>query len=279
MKWLPGGWQRADRVDPEGTTAPRRTVPQQETVVERRNVPPGGSTPPSASRRGSTRQDAYPATRVQRRAGGVGESAGAPRSGGAVLLGEHARDVDVSAAAFRNLAVGGGASGFLTVLCAAALAESPGGVWLWIWQLVFGVCFVWFIASAKGSFSGRGFLMDNRGICPRTSGEVFAVPWEEVTAVGVGSLRPVENRRLVHPERRRALELFPADSAFPERHPELERWRVEEPPPIQGLPAVRYRFYLPALSRLPKRLEQAIQAAAPRVWVGHYRRRIPTPET
>ncbi|GAB3544134.1 hypothetical protein J2S53_004381 [Actinopolyspora lacussalsi] len=278
MKWLPGGWQRADRVDPEGKTAPRRTVPQQETVVERRNVPPGEPTPPSAS--GSTRQDAYPSTRVQRRAGGDPTSAGPERGGGrAVLLGEHARDIDVSAAAFRNLAVGGGISGFLTVLCAAALADSPGGVWLWIWQLVFGVCFVWFITSAKGSLSGRGFLVDQRGICPRTSGEVFAVPWDEVAAAGIGSLRPIENRRLVHPGRRRCLELFPADSAFPGRHPELERWRVEEPPPMQGLPSVRYRFHLPVLSRLPKRLEQAVQAAAPRVWVGNYRRRPPTPET
>ncbi|WP_019855185.1 hypothetical protein [Actinopolyspora mortivallis] len=268
MKWLPGGWQRADRANPKGGTAPYSTLAQHETVVERRNVPPDdtGTVP---QRTTSRRSDAPPPTRVASKAAQWSESA--------PLLGEHARDVDVSGAAFRNLVIGGGTSGFLTVLCAAALAGSGNGFWLWCWQIVFGVVFLWFLASAKGAMSGRGFLVDNRGIYPRTSGEVFAVPWSEITAVGVGSLRPVENRKLVPPERRRALEIFPADPGFAARYPELDRWRVEESPPMQGLPGVRYRFHLPALNRLPKRLEKAVQEAAPRVWVGQYRRKPPAP--
>ncbi|NHD18774.1 MULTISPECIES: hypothetical protein [unclassified Actinopolyspora] len=273
MKWLPGGWQRADRGNTEGSTAPYRTLAQQETVVERRKVAPGHDAEPPGTRAGD-RGGPPSATRVEPM---TEQQSGRPPRG-AALLGDHARDVDVSAAAFRNLLVGGGISGFLTVLCAAALAGSGSGFWLWFWQIVFGVCFVWFIAASRGSLSGRGFLLDSRGLYPRTNGEVFAVPWEEVTAVGIGALRPVENRRLVHPERRRALELFPADPLFPERHPELERWRVEEPPPMQGLSGVRYRFHLPALSRLPKQLERGVQSAAPRAWVGQYRRRLPSPQ-
>lgn len=243
-------------------------------MVERRNVPPGNNAEPPRTRRNDRGKDPS-ATRAEP----MNEQRPGPQTRDAPLLGANARDIDVSAAAFRNLLVGGGISGFLTVLCAAALAGSGSGFWLWFWQIVFGVCFVWFIAAARGSLSGRGFLLDSRGLYPRTNGEVFAVPWEEITAAGVGSLRPVENRRLVHPERRRALELFPADPAFPERHPELERWRVEESPPMQGLPGVRYRFHLPALSRLPKQLEKGVQAAAPRAWVGQYRRRLPVPQT
>lgn len=271
MKWLPGGWQRADRtnvptstrrVDPNAATAPRRTVTRQPDGEQ------GDAPGPDAER---TRQEPVRSTRAYDQA----QRRPAANSEPPLLLSEAARDIDVSAAAFRNLAIGGGISGFLTVLCAAALANSSGGVWLWVWQIVFGAAFLWFVASAKGSLSGRGFLMDRSGVYPRTRGEVYGISWNEITAVGVGSLRLIENKRLVHPERRRAFELFPADSGFPARHPELERWRVEEPPPMSGLPAVRYRFHLPAFSRLPHRLEHGVQAVAPRAWVGQYRLQPP----
>lgn len=245
----------------ERATAPRRTAPEQPTVAHRSRAPHRAA--PEEQER--TRVSG-PATR----AFGRGQDAPA-----ATLLGADARDVDVSAAAFRNLLVGGGVSGFLTILCAAALVDNGGSVWLWLWQLLFGVLFLWFLSAARGALSSRGFLLDHSGLYARTRGEVYGVSWDEIGAVGIGSLPPVQQKRPVHPDRRRALEFYPADSAFAARHPELERWRVEEPAPMPGLPGVRYRFHLPPLSRLPRQLERAVQHAAPRKWVGQYRRHLP----
>ena len=192
-------------------------------------------------------------------------------------LGPDAHDVDVSAASFRLLLIGGGISGFLTVLCAASLVDKGSSASTWLWQLVFGVIFLWFLTASRGIFSGRGFLLDRSGFYARTRGEVVGVPWTEIAAVGVGSLPWIQNKRLSHPERRQAFEVYPADPGFVARHPEFDRWRVDEPPPMPGLPGVRYRFHLPPVSRLPRYLEHAVQAVAPRKWVGHYRREQPAP--
>ncbi|MDR7301103.1 hypothetical protein [Haloactinomyces albus] len=274
MKWLPGGWQRADRVgdnrrgtdrvDTQRATVPRRAAPEQPTVAQRAQSPHRATAQYPEQRPHAS----GPATKTYAKDQDV-PAAPAP------MLGVEARDVDVSAAAFRNLLVGGGISGFLTVLCAAALSGSGGSVWLWIWQIVFGAIFLWFLASAKGTLSSRGFLLDRGALYARTRGEVFGVPWDEIVAAGVGSLPPIQQKRMVPPDRRRAFEFYPADSAFVHRHPEFERWRVEEPAPMPGLPGIRYRFHLPPLSRLPRHLEHAVQDVAPQKWIGHYRRELP----
>lgn len=193
------------------------------------------------------------------------------------MLGADAHDVDVSAASFRSLLIGGGISGLGTVLIAAALVNNGSTVGMWIWQLIFGVAFLWFVMGSRGMLRGRGFLIDRSGFYARTMGEVVGVDWREVQAVGIGTLPWIENKRPVNPERRRALEIYPADPGFAERHPELERWWVEEPPTVQGLPPDRYRFHLPPFSRLPKDLEGAIKDIAPQKWVGQYRRHLPPP--
>lgn len=190
----------------------------------------------------------------------------------------HARDIDVSASSFRNLLVGGGITGLGTFLCAAGIAESGGGLWLWFWQLVFAAGFLWFVHASRGMFSGRGFMVDRNGLYVRTKGEIYGVSWEEISAAGVGSLPWIQHRRPVHPGRRQAFELYPADQGFAARHPEFQRWLVDDRPPIRGLPVTRYRFYLPPLSRLPRQLETAVQEMAPRKWVGHYRRELPKPQ-
>ncbi|TWG09090.1 hypothetical protein [Saccharopolyspora dendranthemae] len=240
MKWLPGGWQRADWGEPT------RTIP-----------------------RGTARYTGgRPAAEPHR------PLAAAP---GPALLGADARDVDVSAASFRTLLIGGGISGLGTVLIAATLANNGSTPGMWFWQLVFGVAFLWFLMGSRGTLRGRGFLIDRSGFYARTTGEVVGVDWREIKAVGIGTLPWIENKRPVNPERRRALEIYPADAGFVERHPELERWWVEEPPTVQGLPPDRYRFHLPPFSSLPKELESAIKDIAPQKWVGQYRRHLPPP--
>lgn len=252
MKWLPGGWQRADRVDAE-----RGTIPA---------APRAGT-----AQYTSTHRVAGPAGRNPRDNGSPSPPAGS------ALLGSQARDVDVSASSFRNFLVGGGLSGLLTVLCAAAMVNNGSSIMMWIWQLVFGIVFLWFLSGSRGMLASRGFLLDRSGFYMRTRGEVFGVEWSEIMAIGVGNLPWIEHRRPVNPERRQALEFFPSDGAFPDRHPELDRWLVEEPAPMPGLPSIRYRFHLPPLSRLSRSVEHAVQTAEPRKWVGHYRRATPPP--
>lgn len=195
-----------------------------------------------------------------------------------VVLGADARDVDVSASMFRALVIGGGLSGLGTVLVAAALVNKGSTVGLWVWQLVFAVLFLWFIVGSRGVFNGRGFLVDRSGFYARTTGEVFGVSWDEIKAVGIGTLPWVQHGRLVAPDRRQALEFYPADPGFAARHPELERWRVIEPASLPGMPDERYRFHLPPFSRLPRALEGAVQDVVPQKWVGHYKRSLPGPE-
>ncbi|RCW45202.1 hypothetical protein DFQ14_103168 [Halopolyspora algeriensis] len=252
-------------MDTQRATVPRRATAEQPTVAHR------GQPPRQATAQYPQQPDPAspgPETKAYGREEAV-PAAPAP------VLGSEVRDVDVSAAAFRNLLVGGGVSGFLTILCAAALTDDGGSVWLWFWQIVFGAIFLWFVASAKGSLSSRGFLLDRHALHARTRGEVFGIPWSEIGAAGIGSLPPIQRKRPVPPERRRAFEFYPADPEFVHRHPELERWRIDEPAPMPGLPGVRYRFHLPPLSRLPRRLEHAVQELAPHKWVGHYRRQFP----
>ncbi len=197
---------------------------------------------------------------------------------GATGLGTQARDVDISVSSFRNLLVGGGITGFGTVLCAAALATQGSGVWLWVWQLLFGMAFCWFLAASPGALSSRGVLFDHTGLYVRDRGDVVGVGWDEIHGVGVGTLPWIKQGRLANPQRKQAFELYPSDPMFPTRHPHLERWRVHEPPPMHGLPGVRYRFHLPPLSGLPRRLQRAVQSVAPRKWIGRYHRE-PLPPT
>jgi hypothetical protein len=188
------------------------------------------------------------------------------------LLDPRARDVDVSSSSFRNLLIGGGFSGLGTILCAADISQRGGGLWTWFWQLAFAVVFLWFVTASRGILSGRGFLVDRSGLYMRTRGEVFGVSWDEISAAGVSTQPWIHQRRLAHPGRRCAFEFFPADRGFSARHPELERWLIDDRPPRPGLPTTRYRFFLPPLSRIPKQLEESVRTMAPRVWVGKYRR-------
>ncbi|GAA4886498.1 hypothetical protein GCM10023222_51890 [Saccharopolyspora cebuensis] len=194
------------------------------------------------------------------------------------VLSADAQDVDVSASSFRLMLIGGGLSGLVAVLCAAVIAAGRAGVGVWIAQLVSGILFIGFLLSARGMLNSRGFLFDRNGFYARTKGEVFGVAWDEISAIGIGTLPWIQHGRPVHPERRQALEFYPADPGFAARHPEWERWRVQERPSMPGLPGERYRFHLPPFSRLSRSLEGAVQTVAPRKWVGQYRRESPAPE-
>lgn len=200
---------------------------------------------------------------------------GRPPATHAVGLGPEARDIDVSAESFRLLVIGGGSSGLVTVMCAASLAHNGNSLSTWLWQLVSGVVFLWFATSAKGMLRSRGFLVDRYGFYARTQGEIFGVSWSEISAIGIGSLPWVQGRRPVHPLRRQAIEFYAADPGFVSRHPELERWRVDEPATVPGLPNFRYRFFLPPLSRVPRQMERAVTELTGRKWIGRYRRALP----
>ena len=249
MKWLPGGWDRADAVERQRPTTPAASA------AERTVKHPAGPRRPAAH--------PEPA-RAER-----------PRSGGSGLLSPDAQDVDVSAGNFRNLLAGGGLSGFCTVLFAAGLVSNPSSPGLWLGQIVFVMLFAYFARSASGMLRSRGFLFDQGGFYARTCGEVFGVTWGEISAVGIGSLPWVQDKRPVSPERRHAMELYPADPGFPDRHPELERFLVQEPAPMPGLADLRYRFHLPPMTRVPRRIEHAVQTVAPRKWIGRYGRQLP----
>jgi len=243
MKWLPGGWERAD-VERQRPTTPANSA--ERTVLH-----------PEGPRRPSARPEPAPG----------GRTAG--------MLSPDAQDVDVSAGSFRNLLVGGGLSGFFTVLFAAGLVNNPSSPGLWLGQIVSVMVFALFVRSAGGMLRSRGFLFDRGAFYARTRGEVFGVPWEEIAAVGIGSLPWQQHRRPTSPERRHAMELYPADPGFPGRHPELERFLVEEPAPMPGLADIRYRFHLPPMTRVPRRVEHAVQTVAPRKWIGRYGRQLP----
>ncbi|CAM05408.1 hypothetical protein A8924_6583 [Saccharopolyspora erythraea NRRL 2338] len=257
MKWLPGGWQRADSANDARKTVPRGEVGD----------------------RGTARYTSEQSARGEDRTVRAQPPHSAPPPGRAVpvVLGADAQDVDVSASSFRTLLIGGGISGLLTVLCAATLANKGSTVGMWIWQLVFGVIFLWFATSSRGMLSSRGFLFDRGGFYARTRGEVVGVSWDEIAAVGVGTLPWIQHNRPVPPDRRVALEFYPADAGFAARHPEFDRWRIEEPPSMPGLPGERYRFHLPPFSKLARSVEHAVQTVAPRKWVGHYKRELPAP--
>jgi hypothetical protein len=247
MNWLTGGWQRVRATMPGRSPADRPTA---------RATKPAGD----------TRVYSVPPRPQQ------------PQASGATLLGAQAQDVDVSASSFRNLLVGGGISGFFTILSAASLEYRGSSVQAWFWQLLFGVIFLWFLSASRGMMSSRGFLFDRSGFYVRTRGEVFGVAWGEISAIGIGTVPWIQHRRPVHPGQRQALELYPADPGFPGRHPEFERWLINEPAPMSGLPTVRYRFHLPPFTRLPRHLEDAVQAVASRKWVGQYKRELPAPQ-
>lgn len=252
MKWLPGGWQRADRAQPERGTVPVSVAPEQGTAkytpadaAAYAAPPPHGHNAAPAGRQGGMLTDAY--------------------------------DVDVSASLFRNFLVGGGTSALATVLIAAVMVNQGPSIIMWLWQLLFGVAFVWFVTAGRGMLASRGFLLDRSGFYARTQGTVVGVPWQEISAVGIGQLPWIQDKRPTHPERRQALEFFPADGAFADRHPQFDRWLVQEPPPMRGLPGVRYRFHLPPFTRIPRTVEQAVRAVEPRKWVGSYQRQSQTP--
>ncbi|GAB3276670.1 hypothetical protein GCM10027563_04030 [Parasphingorhabdus pacifica] len=173
------------------------------------------------------------------------------------------------------LLIGGGISGFATVVCAAIIASKGNSPGMWFWQLVSAVVFFWFVTAARGMFASRGFLVDNTAFYARTKGEVVGVPWNEIHAMGIGTLPWIQHKRPVNPQRRQALELYPADPGFAARHPEFDRWRIEQAAPMQGLPHVRYRFHLPPFTRLPRALEGAVRSVAANKWIGNYRRELP----
>ncbi|WP_156051717.1 hypothetical protein [Allokutzneria albata] len=193
----------------------------------------------------------------------------------ALALQPGAVDLDFGVSGARWLMLGGGISGFLAVVCAAILTDGETHPWIWLWQIVSGAAFLWFVGSARASLRGRGLIVDRRALWWRAEGTLHAVPWQEIGAVGISSRPLLDRASVVRPDQRIGLEVFPADPAFPARYPQLDQWRVDEPPPREGLPATRYRFPLPPAGRLPGKVEDAVQDVAANAWVGRYRIEAP----
>ncbi|MCK2243596.1 MULTISPECIES: hypothetical protein [unclassified Crossiella] len=183
-----------------------------------------------------------------------------------------AYDLDFGAASARWLLLAGALFGLATVACAAVIANGDAKGTTWVAQLIFAALFLWSVFSIRGTLRGRGVIATGDALSWRSDGSVHRIPWSEIGAVGVGTLPWFNHASLVHPEQREALEIFPADPSFPARNPALDRWRVEEEPPMPGLPGTRYRFPFPPFTRLPKRIEQAVQEIQPKRWHGRYPR-------
>ncbi|MBP2472525.1 hypothetical protein JOF53_001397 [Crossiella equi] len=183
-----------------------------------------------------------------------------------------AYDLDFGVTSARWLLVAGAVSGLGTIVCAAVVANGDAKATTWVLQLLFFALFIWSAAGLRRALRGRGFVATGDALSWRSDGTVHRVPWSEIGAIGIGTLPWLNHASLVHPEQRESLELYPADPAFPARYPALDPWRVEEEPPVAGLPGTRYRFPFPPFTRLPKRIEQAVQEIQPKRWHGRYAR-------
>ena len=161
--------------------------------------------------------------------------------------------------------------------------------------MIVGVCFAGFfgliliaaLLALPRLVEPRGLVFDPRGVHFWRRSDWDLVPWEEIAAVGIGYERPrrppvvrlsqhladqaldalkLERRRYV------AVEIFPRVPAALDRHPGLGRYRRDQPPPREGLSAVRWRVPLHALRTPGDTLEQAVRALHPGRWLGWFER-------
>lgn len=132
----------------------------------------------------------------------------------------------------------------------------------------------------------RGLVFDERGVRYWRGASWAFLPWESLTAIGIGYEQPPDLPTLsladyvrekmvnatIDPKRRIALEIFPVDPRFLEQQKLLLHFRKEGPPPAPGLSAARWRVPLPPFSGLAMKVGQAVQTFQPGRWIGWFAR-------
>lgn len=107
-----------------------------------------------------------------------------------------------------------------------------------------------------------GVAVDATGVWWLREGRLAVTLWDEITGVGVGYLRAPRVSDSLRLKENHALEVF-----LRGERPDLDAWRVDEPP--QG-PRLRYVLLAGGDRRA---LEAAVQRFAPGRWIGEYERR------
>lgn len=176
------------------------------------------------------------------------------------------------------------------VACVAAVAGAADRA-----TAIVGICFAGFfglwllllLRALPRIVERRGLVFDARGVHFWRRSAWDLLPWPEIAAIGIGYDEPRRPpvRRLskvladqvltaVGFEHRRniAVEIFPQSPAALDRHPDLTRYRREQPPPREGLSALRWRVVLPPLAARADEIDQAVQALRPALRLGWFER-------
>jgi hypothetical protein len=160
--------------------------------------------------------------------------------------------------------------------------------------LIFAVPLVMLLRALPKFLSPRYVVVDAEGLHILHGKERVSLPWPEVVAVAIGyerapdepyspprSLEAVQDDaakdRLaqqvqealhVSGRRRLALEIFPARADALDRVPRLKPYGKRLPPPVAGLPEVRWSFILPPVVEIAERIAGAVRVSQPNRWLG-----------
>ncbi|GIG68460.1 hypothetical protein [Phytomonospora endophytica] len=115
-----------------------------------------------------------------------------------------------------------------------------------------------------------GVAIDAAGIWWLREERLRLVAWSQISAVGVGFLRPPKVSGPIRTRDNWAIEVFLRVPEPPS--PYLSDWVVAEQPPRPGLPAERLRYVMFS-GRDRHELRQAVARHAPESWIGEYERR------
>jgi hypothetical protein len=132
----------------------------------------------------------------------------------------------------------------------------------------------------------RGLDFDERGIHYWQGDSRLLLPWPELAAVGIGYEQPpslpsitvedylkgkLEDALKLDGKRRFAVEIFPHPGVA-ERYPLMSKFRREQAPPHQDLPAIRWRILVPPMAGAVRAIGNGVQTYQPRAWLGWFAR-------
>lgn len=140
--------------------------------------------------------------------------------------------------------------------------------------------------SLRKLLQPRGLVFDERGILYWQGGSQQLLPWPELAGVGIGYEQPpslpsitiedylkgkLEDALKLDSKRRFAIEIFP-NPGVAERYPQMAKFRREQAPPHQGLPALRWRIVIPPMAGVARDIGHGVQTFQPRAWLGWFAR-------
>jgi hypothetical protein len=140
--------------------------------------------------------------------------------------------------------------------------------------------------SVKRLLQPHGLEFSERGILYWQGDSKLLLPWPELAAVGIGYEQPPElpsitvedylkgklaDAMKLDSKRRFAIEIFPHPGVA-ERYPPMAKFRREQAPPVNGLPALRWRIVIPPMAGAARDIGAGVQAFQPRAWLGWFAR-------